>query len=115
MFHNVFTLSIHYYSMIYLFVVAVAAIVDEYLGLLISLIGSMASSALALVFPALFDILNFWSERHTRKYYWVSFAKNILIAVFGFCCFIFGTVFSLIQLIDKLSHSSKGSTSGSCG
>ena len=91
-----------------------AAIVDEYLGLLISLIGSMASSALALIFPGIFDIITFWGERHTRRYYWVSFVKNILIAAFGFCCFIFGTVFSLIELIDKISHRSKETVVSLC-
>ena len=86
-----------------MFVVAVAAVVDVYLGLLISLIGSVASSALALIFPPIFDIITFWPERDSRKYYRVAFVKNIAIAVFGVVCFIFGTVFSLIQLIDKLS------------
>ena len=83
---------------------AIAAIVDQYLDLLIALIGSVASAALALVFPALLDIVTFWPDRHDDKLYWLKFSKNIFIAVFGFTGFVFGTITAIQQLVCKLSN-----------
>ena len=85
---------------------AIAAIVDQYLDLLIALIGSVASAALALVFPALLDIVTFWPDRHDDKLYWLKFSKNIFIAVFGFTGFVFGTITAIQQLVCKLSNRS---------
>ncbi|XP_067943940.1 proton-coupled amino acid transporter 2-like [Watersipora subatra] len=84
----------------------VAAICGKNLGLLISLIGSMASAALALIFPPLFDVITFWPERQNIKYFWFMFAKDLAIGVFGIFCFLFGTIFALIQLITTLSNQS---------
>jgi len=74
------------------------------LDLLIAIIGSVASAALALIFPALLDIVTFWPDRHGDKLYWVKFTKNVCIAVFGLTGFIFGTFTAIQQLVQKLSH-----------
>jgi len=80
----------------------VAAIFGNFLNLLISLIGSIASSALALIFPPLLEIMTFWPDRKDRKYFWIMFSKDIVIMLFGVLCFVSGTVVSIQQLLHKV-------------
>lgn len=100
-------LQSHYFS---LFTVAIAVLVGSYLDLLISLVGSLASAALALIFPPLFEILTYWPERHNNKKFWLMFIKNLFLAFVGFTGFIAGTTVTIIKLVEKLSaHSQEGS------
>lgn len=89
----------------YYFVVAIAAIVDRYLDLLISLIGSLASAALALIFPPLLEIITYWPERRNISNYWLMFAKDIAIITLGITGFFAGTGVTIQRLVVSLgSH-----------
>ena len=70
------------------------------LGDLISLIGALASSALALIFPALLEILAFWpfgGEGHRQLEAWLI--KDVLIILLGAIGLLFGTYASLSNII----------------
>jgi len=88
---------------LYYISVGVAAAVDEYLDLLIALIGSVTSTVLAIILPALLEIATFWPDRKERKYYWIMFTKDIFIIVFGTLCFALGTYVAMQQLVQKLT------------
>ena len=72
------------------------------LGDLITLVGAVASSALALMFPPLFDILTFWKEKRAQKLLWmlVWLIKNILIIALGVVGSIFGTGAAIKNIVD---------------
>ena len=76
-----------------------------HLGDLITLLGAVASSALALIFPPILDILTFWNDKRERKWlgilpFPVWFTKDILILLFGILGAIFGTVASIITIVQ---------------
>lgn len=91
--------------------VTIAAVVDRYLDLLISLTGSLASSCISFVFPALFETLIYWRDRHQNRKLWLVFIKNSLIMLLGIIGFVAGTVVSITILIQKLIG---GSTENGC-
>lgn len=73
------------------------AMAIPHLGPFISLIGSFASSSLALLFPVLIDSLVRWPSRFGCCN-WRLF-KNIAIFIFGFIGFFFGTWQSVNEII----------------
>lgn len=74
-----------------------AAIIPN-LGPIISLVGAVSSSALALIFPPLIEIITFWPNQLGRNN-WVLW-KDIGIMLFGILGFIFGTYTSLAQILN---------------
>ena len=68
------------------------------LGAVISLVGAVSSSTLALIFPPLIEIVTFWPDKLGR-HYWVLW-KDIAIMVFGILGFIFGTYTSVAQILN---------------
>lgn len=81
----------------FLTIVVLAAIIPN-LGPIISLVGAVSSSTLALIFPPLIEIITFWPN-NLGKNYWVLW-KDIAIMVFGILGFIFGTYTSIAQILD---------------
>lgn len=81
----------------FLSAVFLAAIVPN-LGPIISLVGALSSSTLALIFPPLIEIITFWPNK-MGQYYWVLW-KDIAIILFGFCGFFFGSYASIMELIN---------------
>ncbi|XP_055498640.1 proton-coupled amino acid transporter 1 [Leucoraja erinacea] len=73
------------------------AILIPHLEIVISLVGSVSSSTLALIIPPLLEIVTFQSEGMSR---WII-AKNILISMVGFLGFLMGTFVSVEQLLFK--------------
>ena len=71
---------------------------------LISLIGAVASSTLALIFPSLLSILIFWRVRHETLWLgclpwpvWV--VKDLLITLLGVVGSLFGTYTALDNIV----------------
>ena len=81
---------------------------------LISLIGAVASSALALIFPPILSILVFWRIRD--KFRWLGclpwpvwVVKDILIVTLGVVGTIFGTYASINGIIDFFKNNNASS------
>lgn len=83
--------------------VVLAAIVPN-LGPIISLVGAVSSSTLALIFPPLIEIITFWPHR-MGKYYWVLW-KDIAIMIFGILGFFFGSYASIVALLHPTPEAS---------
>ena len=71
------------------------------LDLVISLVGALASSTLALVFPPLLEIIVLWPNGFGRCN-WKIF-KDILICLFGMTGFVLGTTTTVMEIIKNAS------------
>ncbi|XP_068206510.1 proton-coupled amino acid transporter-like protein pathetic [Palaemon carinicauda] len=87
-------------SLLVVLTFALAAAIPN-IGLFISLVGAVSSSALALIFPPLIDIVTFWPD--TGKYNW-RIVKGALICLFGLTGFVTGTITSVQSIIEFLKH-----------
>lgn len=80
----------------------VCAAVIPYLDLVISLVGALSSSFVALIIPPIIHLAAFWEERYTFKsghWKWICL-KAFLISTFGIIGSIMGTYTSVIALIQ---------------
>ncbi|XP_013395783.2 proton-coupled amino acid transporter 4-like [Lingula anatina] len=79
-----------------LFTLAMAELIPH-LGLFISLVGALSSSALALIFPPIIHTLTFWPDNlGVCKWH---FIKNVLIFLLGILGFGIGSYVSLSQIV----------------
>ncbi|KAK9885665.1 hypothetical protein WA026_012428 [Henosepilachna vigintioctopunctata] len=69
------------------------------LGAVITLVGAFSSSAIALIFPPLIEILAYYSDKWGR-YKWILW-KDIFIIIFGFAGFLFGTYAAVLNIINS--------------
>lgn len=84
-----------------LFTFILAAMVPN-LGAVISLVGAVSSSTLALIFPPIIEIVTFWPNG-LGKYRWILW-KDIGIMIFGVMGFIFGSFTSILQIIHPVQQ-----------
>uniref|UniRef100_A0A8C9PEP5 Solute carrier family 36 member 1 n=1 Tax=Spermophilus dauricus TaxID=99837 RepID=A0A8C9PEP5_SPEDA len=77
----------------------ILAILVPRLDLVISLVGSVSSSALALIIPPLLEITTYYSEGMNP----LTIAKDTLISILGFVGFVAGTYQALNELIQPSS------------
>ncbi|XP_065886087.1 proton-coupled amino acid transporter 1-like [Dysidea avara] len=98
--HEIIKLSV--FRTIIITITAGLAIVIPKLDLFISLVGAFASSALAIIFPPILQILVFCrtNEPFWVKMLWVS--KSLLIVVVGVAGFATGTYVALKEIVDYL-------------
>lgn len=90
-----------------------AAIIPR-LDLFISLVGALASSCLALIFPPLIDLATDWDEEEDdgesmssstiskSRFWWCC--KNFTICLFGVIGFVTGTYASMNDIIKYFIH-----------
>ncbi|XP_074032217.1 proton-coupled amino acid transporter-like protein pathetic isoform X2 [Leptinotarsa decemlineata] len=79
------------------FITFLFAIAIPNLGAVISLVGAFSSSALALIFPPLIEIITFWPDK-LGKHKWVLW-KDIAIILIGFFGFLIGSYTSLLNIL----------------
>ena len=95
-FHSVFFLSLSLF-------VAILALSIPNLDDLIALVGAVASSALAMIFPPLIHMLTYWKEK-TRLPKPVWLAKDITIMIIGILGFFFGTFAAFHSIVNDFGH-----------
>ncbi|EGW08829.1 Proton-coupled amino acid transporter 3 [Cricetulus griseus] len=76
--------------------------------LVISLVGSVSSSALALIIPPLLEIATFYSENISC----VTIVKDIMISILGLLGCVFGTYQALYEMTQQARFPMANSTSG---
>lgn len=76
----------------------VFAIAIPNLGAVISLVGAFSSSALALIFPPLIEIITFSTDKQGISK-WMLW-KDIFIIIFGFIGFAVGTYCSFLNILN---------------
>ncbi|CAL4076625.1 unnamed protein product [Meganyctiphanes norvegica] len=86
-----------------LFTFTLAALIPN-IGLFISLIGSVASSSLAIIFPPMMEIVTFWPNM--GKYNWTLW-KCILIISLGLLGFVTGAVTSIQAILEFFENGSQ--------
>ncbi|XP_050519736.1 proton-coupled amino acid transporter-like protein CG1139 isoform X2 [Daktulosphaira vitifoliae] len=80
---------------------ALAAAIPN-LSAVISLVGSFSSSALALIFPPIIELMTFW-EQSSGKEFAIMFIKDISIILIGFIGFGFGSYASLCNIFQPVN------------
>ena len=90
---------------------ALLALAIEDLDDLITLVGAVASSALALIFPPLIETLTYWNDPE-RKWFWYLprkfwVVKNIAIMAFGILGFALGTFAALHNITNRYEGKEK--------
>lgn len=83
---------------VFFWLVILAAIIPN-LRDIISLVGAVSSSTLALIFPPLIEIITFWPN-NLGKHNWILW-KDIGIMIFGILGFVFGTYTSIEQILNS--------------
>jgi len=92
--------------MLVAFVCALAIAIPD-LGDIISLIGAMASSMLALILPPTIDqLVMTFNKPNGKARFYISTVKNVAIIIFGVVGMVVGTYVSVDQLVIDLSPSS---------
>ncbi|MXQ86915.1 hypothetical protein E5288_WYG019363 [Bos mutus] len=84
----------------------VSAILIPRLDLVISLVGSVSSSALALIIPPFLELITFYPEDMNC----ITIVKDIMISILGLLGCVFGTYQALYELTQPINHSVANST-----
>ena len=77
----------------------ILAILIPRLDLVLSLVGSLSGSALALIIPPLLEITTYYSEGMSP----ITIVKDALISILGFMGFVVGTCLTLYELVQPTS------------
>lgn len=87
-------------NLLSLFSVAIAEIVPN-LGIFISLIGALCSTALALVFPPVLELVGLWGSSEGIPWILVKNIGILVVALFGFGTGSFESIASIIKEFGK--------------
>ncbi|XP_071951038.1 proton-coupled amino acid transporter 1-like [Antedon mediterranea] len=89
------------------FITLLIAIAIPKLALVISLVGSFASSFLALILPPVLEELNYADLGYASGRTKLRLTKNLIIAIIGFIGFLIGTIVSIQQIIETPARPSQ--------
>lgn len=92
------SIKLNYGGILFFPIAVILAALVPNLGPIISLVGALSSSTLALIFPPMIQIVTFGPERMGR-YYWQLW-KNLAIMLFGILGFFFGSYASIMALLN---------------
>ncbi|CAL8122208.1 unnamed protein product [Orchesella dallaii] len=93
-----FTFELAFRTLLVIFTFGMAELIPS-LGLFISLVGAVASTTLALVFPPLINILTGWNSQQPQLITNWEFWKDIFLMTFGILASISGTYASLEDIV----------------
>ena len=79
------------------------AVTVPWLDLLVSLLGAVKMSTLAIMIPAVIDIASDW-ERFNETKIKRNCVKNCLIFVFGLFGCVIGTYVSILNIVHNFQH-----------
>ncbi|GBM16725.1 Proton-coupled amino acid transporter 1 [Araneus ventricosus] len=82
------------------FITFLMAIAIPNLDLLISLVGALASSSLALIFPPIIELCTVWNTNMSPKKFKLVLIKDIFIMIFG----IFGSIIGTYTVISEIAE-----------
>ncbi|CAF1146236.1 unnamed protein product [Rotaria sordida] len=85
-----------------IFITFIVAALIPNLGLVISLVGAVASTALSVIFPPICESITFWPD-NLGRYKW-QLILNFLIITFGLYVFIAGTTLSLSNIFNCIGN-----------
>ena len=85
------------------------AVLIPRLDLVISLVGAVSSSALALIFPPLIELVTYSDRRPASR---PMLAKNLLIASVGFISFLTGTYVTVAEIVSPSGGPGGGGAGG---
>ncbi|VDN97877.1 unnamed protein product [Rodentolepis nana] len=75
------------------------AMIVPHLDLMVSLLGAISSSVLAILAPPILEIVHYWSEREQIPWFYVKIvAKNVLIISVGVFSAVFGTTATVLEI-----------------
>ena len=67
--------------------------------MMVSLVGSLGCSALALIFPPLVDIMTLWPQRNSHKCLYPVIIKDLFLMCLGLIQLVVGTVLTVHSLV----------------
>ncbi|GFS96313.1 hypothetical protein NPIL_248052 [Nephila pilipes] len=88
------------------FITFLMAIAIPNLDLLISLVGALASSSLALIFPPIIELCTVWNSNISKKKLRILIVKDVFIMVFGIFGSIIGTYTVIREIVETMSKPS---------
>jgi len=71
---------------------------------MIALVGTLSSSAIALIFPPMLEIVTYYHEPARYGRFRWRVGKDVLIMLFGILGFFIGTVTTLVSIVKAFSE-----------
>ncbi|XP_055941372.1 proton-coupled amino acid transporter 1-like isoform X2 [Argiope bruennichi] len=85
------------------FITFLMAIAIPNLDLLISLVGALASSSLALIFPPIIELCTVWNSNMSPRKFRLVLMKDIFIVIFGIFGSVIGTYTVISEIVELMS------------
>jgi proton-coupled amino acid transporter len=84
---------------VFLVITLVLSATIPHLDLMISLVGALSSSAIAIIFPPLLEIMTYWNEPEQLGRFRWRVLKDVVIMVIGTFGFVIGTVTTIASIV----------------